>query len=61
MAHALVAGLLQRPLDAALILNVNVPDVPYANLAGFASARLGFRHRSDAVIPARDPKGNPVY
>jgi 5'-nucleotidase len=61
VAHRLVAALLQRPLDAALILNVNVPDRPYSELAGYSSTRLGFRHRSDAVIPARDPKGHPVY
>jgi len=61
VAHRLVAGLLQRPLDAAMILNVNVPDLPYASLAGYASTRLGFRHRSDAVIPAHNPKGQPVY
>ncbi len=61
VAHALVAALLQRPLDAALILNVNVPDRPFADLAGFASTRLGFRHRSDALIRASDPKGHPVY
>ena len=44
-----------------MILNVNVPDRPYAELAGYSSTRLGFRHRSDAVIPARNPKGQAVY
>jgi 5'-nucleotidase len=44
-----------------LILNVNVPDRPYESLRGYASTRLGFRHRSEAVIAAQDPKGNPVY
>jgi 5'-nucleotidase len=61
VAHRLAQGLLQRPLNAPLILNVNVPDRPYAQLAGFASTRLGFRHRSDAALPARDPKGHLVY
>ena len=61
VAHDLVASLLRRPLDRTLILNVNVPDRPYEQLAGFVSTRLGFRHRSEAVIPARDPKGNAVY
>ena len=44
-----------------LILNVNVPDLPFEALEGYRSTRLGFRHRSEAVIPARDPRGNPVY
>jgi 5'-nucleotidase len=61
VAHRLVQGLLQRPLSAPLILNVNVPDRPYAQLAGFVSTRLGFRHRSDAALAARDPKGHVVY
>lgn len=61
VARRLVAGLLARPLDSALILNVNVPDLPYESIAGFASTRLGFRHRSDPVVPASDPRGQPVY
>jgi len=61
VAQLLVAGLLAEPLEAALILNVNVPDLPFERLAGFASTRLGFRHRSDAVIAASDPRGHPVY
>ncbi len=61
VAHTLVSAVLQRSLDPALILNVNVPDRPYEELAGYASTRLGFRHRSDAVVAARDPRGNPVY
>jgi 5'-nucleotidase len=57
----LVETLLTRPLDSALILNVNVPDRPYAELAGFVATRLGFRHRSERVVPAQDPRGRPVY
>lgn len=61
VAEALVAALLRRPLDPSLILNVNVPDRPFERLAGFRSTRLGFRHRSERVVPARDPRGNAVY
>jgi 5'-nucleotidase len=61
VARELVAGLLSQPLDRTLVLNVNVPDLPYAELRGFRAVRLGHRHRSEAVIPARDPKGNTVY
>lgn len=61
VARTLVSSLLERPLDPGLILNVNVPDRPFSELAGFASTRLGFRHRSERVIPARDPRGRPVY
>lgn len=61
VAESLVAALLRRPLDPSLILNVNVPDRPFGRLAGFRSTRLGFRHRSERVVPARDPRGNAVY
>jgi len=61
VARVLVEQLLSRPLERALILNVNVPDVPYERLRGFRSTRLGYRHRSEPVIRAEDPKGRPVY
>ena len=62
VAGMLIAGLLKRPLEEApLILNVNVPDRPFEDLAGFVSTRLGFRHRSERVVPAQDPRGRPVY
>jgi 5'-nucleotidase len=61
VARTLVQQLLASPLESALILNVNVPDVPFASLRGFRSTRLGFRHRSERVVPARDPRGRQVY
>jgi 5'-nucleotidase len=47
--------------DRALILNVNVPNLPLERLRGFRSTRLGFRHPSERVQPALDPKGRQVY
>ena len=61
VARQLVAQLIDRPLEPTLILNVNVPNVPFAALEGFRSTRLGFRHRSEPVVRARDPRGRPVY
>jgi 5'-nucleotidase len=61
VARVLVAQLLKSPLQRALILNVNVPDVPYDQLRGFRASRLGYRHRSAPVMPAHDPRGRPVY
>ncbi len=61
VARVLVAQLLKSPLQRALILNVNVPDVPYSELRGFRASRLGYRHRSEAVMRAADPRGRPVY
>jgi 5'-nucleotidase len=61
VARLLVAQLLRKPLERALILNVNVPDVPFAQLRGFRASRLGFRHRSAPVMRAHDPRGRTVY
>jgi 5'-nucleotidase len=61
VARVLVAQLLKSPLQRALILNVNVPDVPYEQLRGFRPSRLGYRHRSAPVMRAHDPRGRPVY
>ncbi len=47
--------------DNLTILNVNVPDVPFDQLAGFEATRLGHRHKAEPVIRASDPHGNPVY
>jgi len=61
VARLLVTHLLKSPLQRALILNVNVPDVPFVQLKGFRASRLGYRHRSAAVMKAQDPRGRPVY
>ena len=61
VARQLVAQLIQSSLEPTLILNVNVPNLPIAALRGFRSTRLGYRHRSEAIVPAHDPRGRPVY
>ena len=61
VARRLVAQLLRKPPEKALIFNVNVPDVPIERLRGFRTTRLGFRHRSEPVIKASDPRGRPMY
>lgn len=60
-ACELLQKLKNNPLPADIILNVNVPDLPADELLGFKTTRLGFRHRSEAMIRMEDPKGQPVY
>ncbi len=60
-ALRIVARLRHDPLPGDTILNVNVPDVPWQALQGFEVTRLGSRHRSERVIPARDPRGRPIW
>jgi 5'-nucleotidase len=42
-------------------LNVNVPDLPEDQIAGIWTTRLGFRHKSEPVVKALDPKNRPIY
>jgi 5'-nucleotidase len=61
VTRRLVEQMIKEPLPRDTILNINVPDVPVASLAGVRATRLGFRHRSEPVIKARDPKNQPIY
>ena len=48
-------------LESNIILNVNVPDLPLAEIKGFRLTRLGCRHRADTIVPGTDPRGHKVY
>ncbi len=58
---SLLARLKSDPLPVDTILNVNVPDVPQADLQGFEVTRLGRRHKSEPVVKMQDPRGKDVY
>jgi 5'-nucleotidase len=60
-ACGLLEKLKKNVLAADIILNVNVPDVPWDDLQGYQATRLGFRHRSEEMIRMEDPKGAPIY
>jgi 5'-nucleotidase len=57
----LMQRLLVDPLPADTILNVNVPDLPWAEIAGFEVTRLGRRCRSAPSIEQTDPRGRPIW
>jgi 5'-nucleotidase len=61
VARELVSRLTRAPLPQATLFNVNVPDRPYEQLAGWRATRLGVRHRSEPIVPAADPRGRAVY
>ncbi|MGA7801594.1 MAG: 5'/3'-nucleotidase SurE [Gammaproteobacteria bacterium] len=61
VAVELVERLKADPLPADTILNVNVPDLPWDELAGWQATRLGHRHKSEPVVKSRDPRGRPIY
>jgi 5'-nucleotidase len=44
-----------------VLLNVNVPDIPYEELHGMVVTRLGKRHKAEPVIKTNTPRGETVY
>jgi 5'-nucleotidase len=64
-AVGVVRRLLERiernPLPREMILNINVPDLAATELKGIRATRLGFRHKSEPVVKAQDPKRRTVY
>lgn len=60
-AVEIVARLKADPLPADTILNVNVPDRAWEDIAGFEVTRLGNRHRSEPCVPAQDPRGRSLF
>jgi len=61
VACDLVKRLQNNPLAGDVILNVNVPDLPFDELAGVEVTRLGFRHRSEPLVEEQDPRGRTIY
>ncbi len=58
---SLVRRLAEHPLGEPVLLNVNVPDVPYDQLNGLVETRLGRRHKAEPVIRTTNPRGQTVY
>ncbi|MCG7982231.1 MAG: 5'/3'-nucleotidase SurE [Candidatus Thiodiazotropha lotti] len=61
VAEILVRRLVEAPLSESVILNVNVPDIPYSELQGIVSTRLGHRHKAEPVVKSHDPRGKTIY
>jgi len=61
VARDLVERLVRAPFDVPMLLNVNVPDMPYESLKGYEVTRLGRRHKAQPVVPGKNPRGETVY
>ena len=61
VAVTLLRKIQTHPLPEDTLLNVNVPDVPLAELQGYQITRLGQRHKAEAVIRSSDPRGRDIY
>lgn len=61
VAAELVRRFQEHRVDQPVLLNVNVPDVPYEALRGRLVTRLGKRHKAEPVVQALTPRGETVY
>jgi len=61
VAVELVLKIERAPLSSDVVLNLNVPNVPVAELKGVRATRLGFRHKSEQILTDMDPYGRPIY
>ena len=60
-AALLARNILDRGLAPDTLLNVNVPPLPRAQIAGVEVTRLGKRSYRDQLVERLDPYGNPYY
>jgi 5'-nucleotidase len=49
------------PFAEPILLNVNVPDIPYDQLKGTQVTRLGRRHKAEPAIRTTTPRNETVY
>ncbi len=61
VVERLIRNIQVSPIPSDTILNINVPDIPWAELVGFQVTRLGHRHRAEPVIRDQDPRGRTIY
>jgi 5'-nucleotidase len=51
----------RAPMGEPVLLNVNVPDIPAAQLQGIEATRLGRRHKAEPVVRIETPRGDTGY
>ncbi len=51
----------KSPETPAVLLNVNIPNMPFEALQGIKATRLGRRHQAENVINEINPRGMPIY
>jgi 5'-nucleotidase len=61
VARLLAERFRAHPFGAPVLLNVNVPDVPWEMLQGMRVTRLGRRHKAEPVVKQVSPRGDTVY
>ena len=50
-----------NPFPPPVLMNINVPDIPYDQIKGRVVTRLGKRHKAEPVIKSKSPRGETIY
>jgi len=61
VASELVKRFSQASFAGPVLLNVNVPDIPYEELRGIQVTRLGRRHKAEPAVKSVSPRGETMY
>jgi len=61
VAREIVERYIANPWPTPMLLNVNIPNLPFDQIGPAEVTRLGKRHHAEAVIPAQNPRGETVY
>jgi 5'-nucleotidase len=61
VARQLVERFMRNPVKEPVLLNVNVPDIPYEQIKGMEVTRLGRRHKAEPVVKMVSPRHETVY
>ena len=61
VAVQMVERFKRAPFPPPVLLNVNVPDVPLAELGAARTTRLGRRHKAEPVVRLETPRGETAF
>ena len=61
VARTVAEKVLARKSAEPVLINVNVPDIPFDALQGIVATRLGKRHKAEPVVRTVTPRNETVY
>jgi 5'-nucleotidase len=61
IAAEVVARYTAAPIPGPFLLNINIPNLPHAEVRGIVGTRLGKRHHAEPVIRSENPRGETIY
>lgn len=61
VANQVMKRLMENPLEGGVVLNVNIPNIPFDQIQGFQAVRQGDRHFSEPLKPTLDGRNKEIY